>query len=133
MMAKLALSLKSIETLLNEKSLPIMKKIECLHSKVEEAVHSLNFPSDKYDELLNKVNVLENDNKQLSAENQRLKSESQKLSNDCASLKVACDKLEQFSIRYKGSKIWNLQNKNIKKMTKKQLKNYFTSIFITLY
>ena len=98
-MSKSTLTLKSIESLLNEKLLPITNKIECLHNRVEEVVHSLSFLSNKYDELFNKVSVLEDNNKQLSTENQRLKSESSNLSNVCASLKVAIDELEQYSRR----------------------------------
>ena len=98
-MSKSTLTLKSIESLLNEKLLPITNKIECLHNKVEEVVHSLSFLSNKYDELFNKVSVLEDNNKQLNTENQRLKSESSNLSNVCASLKVAIDELEQYSRR----------------------------------
>ena len=68
--SKSTLSLKSIETLLSEKLLPITGKIESLHDKVEEVVTSLSFLSEKYDEIVDKVYVLEVNNKQLSTENQ---------------------------------------------------------------
>lgn len=89
---------ESMERLFDRKLGHLHEKIHVSH-KLDEAVTSLKFLSEMYDELNVKVTTLEKREKELVQENQCLRGEINKLAKRVTDNELANDELEQYSRR----------------------------------
>ena len=92
-------STNGLEELFDRKLAPLFTKINVLSTKVDEAIHSLEFLSEKYDELNLKVNKLENENKELNQQNEYLRRELTSTKAEFKIVQDVQDDLEQYTRR----------------------------------
>ena len=90
---------ESMERLFDRKLGPLHGKIDGVSCKLDEAITSLKFLSEMYDELNVKVTTLEKREKELVQENQWLRGEVNKLAKRVTDDELANDELEQYSRR----------------------------------
>lgn len=95
------------EQILDRKLTPFLVKFEQLSDKVEDALSSLSFLSDKYEEIKGKVFLLQESNKSLKMENSFLSNELAKATNEMESLR---DLQDEFELEVRG--IPQLQGEN---------------------
>lgn len=94
--------LSKIESLLDRKLEPIVKSLEDMMtkiSKLDSIEQSLIFLSNRYDELVEKVEKLESENENLAQENGNLKIEMHRTTNCISQLKEELNELEQYGRR----------------------------------
>ena len=93
-MTDINISKKILEATLEE---ALDRKLDPLKLKIDEIVNSITFLSDQYDDLLKKVNKLEQEKKKvLSQENVTLKNEISKNANEVKLAKESCDNMDQY-------------------------------------
>lgn len=93
---------KIIENLLDKKLNPIVKALDEVSvqiAKIDNIEQSLNFLSDKYDDLLSKVTKMEGTNKSLVEENTFLRKSLHDTNNNLDQLKYELNNIEQYSRR----------------------------------
>ena len=87
------------EQILDRKLTPLLAKFDQLNDKVDDALSSLSFLSEKYEEIKGKVSQLEESNKGLKKENLFLNKELAKATNDIKNLRELQDEFEQYGRR----------------------------------
>jgi FtsZ-binding cell division protein ZapB len=87
------------EQILDRKLTPLLAKFDQLKDKVDDALSSLSFLSEKYEEIKGKVSQLEESNKGLKKENLFLNKELSKATNDIKNLRELQDEFEQYGRR----------------------------------
>ena len=69
----MASEISGLEEIFDRKLAPLFKKFDVLNTRVDEAIQSLEFLSEKYEDLNLKVKKLENENKELNQQNEYYK------------------------------------------------------------
>ena len=93
---------KLIEKLLDKKLNPIVKTLEevkCKTVKIDNIEQSINFLSEKYDDLLSKVAEMDQTNKSLINENKFLRESLHDSKNQLDQLKQEVNNMEQYTRR----------------------------------
>lgn len=90
---------EQLTTILEEKLAPFQKNFDDLNKSVEEAKELLNFTSQKYDALLERLTAYEKENKELRNENKIMKKALDNLESSFKSLNKATNDLEQYTRR----------------------------------
>jgi hypothetical protein len=87
------------EQILDRKLTPLVAKFYQLNDKVDDALSSLSFLSEKYEEIKGKVSQLEESNKGLKKDNLFLNKELAKATNDIKNLRELQDEFKQYGRR----------------------------------
>ena len=84
----MASEISGLEGIFDRKLAPLFKKFDVLNTRVDEAIQSLEFLSEKYEDLNLKVKKLENENKELNQQNEYYKRELSHLKDECKTFKM---------------------------------------------
>ena len=90
------MAMDKLEQLFDRKLTPLLAKFDQLNIKVDDAMKSLSFLSEKDDEMIIKMAQLEKSNKDLKKENDLLHNEFSRANNEYIKIRGAQNELEQY-------------------------------------